>query len=77
MYEEAVSPKGDQQTTDNALTLRPLNLNSLSYNRSYAAVHGETCRGVHCMSWRTFWAVIATNVLFQQHLTNEMLLETG
>jgi hypothetical protein len=30
-----------------------------------AAVHAETCRGVHWISWRTFWALII-NVLFQQ-----------
>jgi hypothetical protein len=27
-----------------------------------AAVHDETCRGVHCISCNIFWAI---NVLFQ------------
>jgi hypothetical protein len=26
--------------------------------------HYETCRGVHLISWRTFWALVI-NVLFQ------------
>jgi hypothetical protein len=29
-----------------------------------AAVHDETCRGVHWIPWRTFWALLM-NVLFQ------------